>query len=113
MEAYFPGPMPNNDFFQAVWQFRQDFVDRYATSVQIKEATIDITFCDERGREVTLRNKHGKQIKVYNSPGAYRSAADFYDAQSLEPEIITGEDKTREDKTSENRSIRNVPFSPL
>jgi hypothetical protein len=103
MEAYFSGPMPNDDFFQALWQFRHDFIDRYAGSVQIKEATIHLTFCDERGAELTLYNEHGRRIKLYKSPRAYQSAADFYEAQSLESQILTVKDQP----------IRHVPFSPL
>ena len=110
MKAHFHGPMPNHDFFQALWQFRHDCINRYASNLQIREATIVIHFCDKHGRAVTLRNEHGNPIKEYTSQGAYHAAADFYDAkaafdtaQSLEPKITTANPPAR----------RDVPFSPL
>ncbi|MCH8097903.1 MAG: hypothetical protein IID53_12575 [Proteobacteria bacterium] len=110
MKAHFDGPMPNDDFFQALWQFRHDCIDRYAANLQIKQATIELHFCDNRGNPVSLHNERGIRIDHYTSQGAYHAAADFYEAkaafdsaQTLEPKITT----------IDPPPPRDVPFSPL
>ena len=110
MKAYFQGPMPNDDLFQLLWEFRHNCIDRHAGAVKIKEATLTVHFCDGMGRIVPLYNEHGHKIDSYRPDGAYQPAADYYDAksafesaQTLEPEITT----------TAPPSPHDVPFSPI
>ena len=102
MEGQYYGPMSIDDFFQALFQDRQFFTAHGIT--RINNATLYFHPCDEHGRPVIVRNKRGRPIDGYTSPGAYHAAADFYDAQSLEPKITTSDDPP---------PPSDVPFSPL
>ena len=118
MKAYFNGPMPHDDLFQLLWEFRHNCVDRHGPALRIKYAILTVHFCDDRGRIVPLYNEHGRKIETYRNKDSYHSAADYYDAkdafhkaQSLEPQITTADTGTTIPPA--DTSNNSVPFGPI
>lgn len=87
MKGKYPGLMPVEDLFQALFQDREFFAKhgiRY-----IRNTALYFTPCDENGNPVTVRNSQGDVIDGYVSAGAYHSAADHFEQCGLEPEPVT------------------------
>ncbi len=109
MKGKYKGPMTVDEFFQALFQDRHAFFDKHASSALIKNATVYITFCDEHGETVQLRDSHGQPIEGYISAGAYHSAADQYETIDIEPKPLPLLTKTA---PSAKRSTA-APFAPF
>lgn len=109
MKGKYTGPMTVDEFFQALFQDRHAFFGKHASDARIKQATIYITFCDEFGDTVQLRDAHGQAIEGYISAGAYQSAAEEYEARDIEPKPITAKTRT----ISTQRPSQSAPFAPF
>jgi hypothetical protein len=83
MKGKYGGPMPVEDFYQALYQDRA-FFDRHGIT-HIRAAYLYFTPCDISGEPVTIRDSQGNPMDGYISAGGYHSAADAYDAATLEP----------------------------
>jgi hypothetical protein len=84
MKGKYGGPMPVDEFYQALYQDRA-FFDRHAIT-HIRAVYVYFTPCDEYGEPVTIRDQQGNPMDGYVSAGGYRSAADAYDRSAkLEP----------------------------
>ena len=109
MKGKYTGPMTVDEFFQALYQDRHAFFDKHTGSARIKQATIYITFCDEFGDTVQLRDALGDAIEGYVSAGAYKSAAEEYEARDIEPTPLTTKTKT----VTTTRPSASAPFAPF
>ncbi len=109
MKGKYKGPMTVDEFFQALFQDRHAFFEKHAASAHIKQATIYVTFCDEHGETVQLRDSQGQPIEGYISAGAYHSAADHYEAKGIEPEPLPLATKT----APSTKRATAAPFAPF
>ncbi len=110
MKGKYTGPMTVDEFFQALFQDRHAFFDKHASRARIKQATIYVTFCDEHGKTVLLRDATGRPIEGYISAGAYKPAADFYDATGIEPKEIQPKEKK---VVAPDRCAAGGPYAPF
>ncbi len=111
MKGLYPGPMTIPQFFQALFQDRHALFDKYAAGRRIKKATLYVTFCDGDSKTCEIYDENGLILDEYISSGAYRSAADLYEASDIEPTVnpaITAKTTT---KTAQ-RSKPSLPFRP-
>jgi hypothetical protein len=86
MKGKYGGPMPVGDFFQAVFQDKEFFARHNITHV--RATYLYFTPCDEYGQPVIITDAAGNPIDGFMSAGGYHSAADSYDAGSLEPQAV-------------------------
>ncbi|HEX9595561.1 MAG TPA: hypothetical protein VF982_01670 [Anaerolineales bacterium] len=106
MKGTYHGFMSMDEFFQALFQDREEFFRRYNIT-HIRKATLYFTPTDEHGQPLSIVDRHGNPVDGYVSAGAYRSAADAYDkALHKEPDHETR-------AVIRQRAPTNVPFSPL
>jgi hypothetical protein len=87
MKAKYGGPMTIDDLFQALWQDREFFQSHSITHV--KSGFLYFTLCDIHGDPATVGDGADNIIDGFRSAGAYHSAADEYDAGTLEPQVMT------------------------
>ena len=111
MKGKYQGPMTVDEFFQALFQDRHAFFDKHASDARIKQATIYVTFCDEYGETVQLRDSFGQPIEGYISAGAYKCAADQYDDLDIDPKPLPPQTKTKTKTVARPSSA--APFAPF
>jgi hypothetical protein len=88
MKGKYYGIMPIDEFFQSLFQDREFF--RQHGIHYIRNISLYFTPCDEHGNTLTVHSKSGDAVDGYMSAGAYKSAADLYDNEHLEPtEVLT------------------------
>ncbi len=114
MKGQYPGPMTIDQFFQALYQDRHAFYDKYAAGTRIKKATLYVTFCDGDNKTCEILDENGLVLDEYISSGAYQSAADLYEARDIEPAIKTTDPavKTTAKTTQHSRKASSLPFKP-
>ncbi|MDP2619199.1 MAG: hypothetical protein Q8P46_03335 [Hyphomicrobiales bacterium] len=84
MKGKYGGPMPVNEFYQALYEDKAGFFERLGIT-HVRAAYLYFTPCDESGEPVTIRDKSGRPMDGYVGAGGYRSAADAYDRASAAP----------------------------
>ena len=77
MQIKFRGVYTLNEFFQALWEERQNIRDLGIT--HIRGASLYYQPVDEFGDPVSPRRPTGEPIKTWNNKGPYKSAAQDYD----------------------------------
>lgn len=86
MKGTYRGPMAVQDLYQAFYQDREFFLRHKI--MHIKNASLYFNPCNEHGEPVNIFDTTGKAVTGYVSAGAYNSAADLFDACSLEPSSV-------------------------
>lgn len=87
MKGKYPGLLPVDDLFQALFQDREFFAQHGI--LYIRNTSLYFTPCDKHGNPLTVRNSQGDVIDGYVSAGAYHSAAEFFERSELEPKTVT------------------------
>lgn len=83
MKGSYKGVMSVEDFFQD-----RSFFEEHGIT-HIRSAGLYFTPCNEKGKEVIIRDDDGRTIDGYETAGCYHSAADSYDgAEELEPKVV-------------------------
>ncbi len=86
MKGKYGGPMPLEDFYQALFQDKE-FFERHNIT-HLRATYLYFTPCDQYGQPVIIRDAAGNPIDGYMSAGGYHCAADSYDTGALEPRSV-------------------------
>ena len=87
MKGTYRGRMSVDELFQALFQDRSFFEQHGIT--HLRSASLYFTPCDENGNDVRISDENGRTVEGYETSGGYKSAAEHYDSDGLEPRTVS------------------------